>query len=471
MDGILLPHSYGRKRSFSVHLRFNLSQEFYVRPIGVDDLRRAELRLTREKLFSCGSRDCSSEDQPSSEGQNHDPSSGDRRPQHSNGVSRYQKVLLYQVLDYDSHGDPMTRLHHTMRVDTSRSDQLVFDIHDIIIDWIRNPSKNYGIFIRVTDADDDMFKREVPSGTETDAISENQSSFSNASSTNLSTNVDTLAYKLEDHIRLRREFRSTSESEYFWNRNRPTLMLFFQQPGDPSRRHVKRDHTAAGTETDLNDTPDTNPTDTSSISLPPATPNHNNPHVASTEHTSLYPKRHDVKIDSERQVQVNKSRGSSGLTASNSRQKHSAPIAQPVSKRDKQSNPTSQQSRNRPQTVQPSNTQKGRSRVKSAKADDKCGKRMLSINFDEVGWSSWIIAPQAYFANYCYGDCTLPMADNANATNHAIIQSIFHSVGRIVPRSCCAPTKLGRMAILYQLDGGVQMRHYDDMIVESCGCL
>lgn len=121
-------------------------------------------------------------------------------------------------------------------------------------------------------------------------------------------------------------------------------------------------------------------------------------------------------------------------------------------------------------TSQQSARPKGKHR-QSQRQTDKCSKRSLNINFDEVGWSSWIIAPHSYYANFCSGDCNWPLSDTQNSTNHAIIQAIYRSVGRLVPKSCCAPVKLGRMAILYQLDGIVQMRQYDDMIVEACGCL
>lgn len=103
--------------------------------------------------------------------------------------------------------------------------------------------------------------------------------------------------------------------------------------------------------------------------------------------------------------------------------------------------------------------------------DRRCNRRSMVINFEEVGWKGWIIAPASYNAYYCGGDCTFPMSDQQNATNHAIIQSIYHSVGRIVPKSCCAPVKLGTMAMLFQLDDKVNLKLYKDMIVESCGCL
>lgn len=121
--------------------------------------------------------------------------------------------------------------------------------------------------------------------------------------------------------------------------------------------------------------------------------------------------------------------------------------------------PTGQSSRARPNM--------SRSRSKA----EKCCKHDLLIDFVEVGWSSWIIAPRAFNASYCFGDCSYPIADIQGATNHALIQAIFFSVGRTVPRPCCAPTKFGSLAILFQIDGIVQMKHYDDMIVEACGCI
>lgn len=102
--------------------------------------------------------------------------------------------------------------------------------------------------------------------------------------------------------------------------------------------------------------------------------------------------------------------------------------------------------------------------------DKKCNRRELIIDFHKLGWNNWIVAPSKYQAYYCAGDCTFPMSDNQNASNHAILQSIYHSVGRVVPRACCAPTKYNKVTMLYSVETQTLMKEYDHMVVEACGC-
>nr|AID65996.1 BMP 5-8b [Hydra vulgaris] len=102
----------------------------------------------------------------------------------------------------------------------------------------------------------------------------------------------------------------------------------------------------------------------------------------------------------------------------------------------------------------------------------RCDKHPLYIGFKDLGWSDWIIAPDGYRANYCGGDCSFPLDNNANATNHAIIQTLVHMMyPEIIPKPCCAPNKLNTLQVLF-LDerNNVVMKRYSNMIVQHCGC-
>ena len=94
------------------------------------------------------------------------------------------------------------------------------------------------------------------------------------------------------------------------------------------------------------------------------------------------------------------------------------------------------------------------------------------VDFAEVGWNDWIVAPPGYNAQFCHGDCPFPLADHLNATNHAIVQTMVNSVDpSAVPRSCCVPTELSPISMLY-LDEyeKVVLKNYENMVVEGCGC-
>ncbi|NWH41207.1 DERR protein, partial [Chloropsis hardwickii] len=101
-----------------------------------------------------------------------------------------------------------------------------------------------------------------------------------------------------------------------------------------------------------------------------------------------------------------------------------------------------------------------------------CKPRRLYISFSDVGWENWIIAPQGYLANYCRGDCPFPLAAELNSTNHAVLQTMVHSLDpQGTPQPCCVPVRLSPISILYYDNSdNVVLRHYEDMVVDECGC-
>ncbi|NXG39238.1 DERR protein, partial [Dromaius novaehollandiae] len=101
-----------------------------------------------------------------------------------------------------------------------------------------------------------------------------------------------------------------------------------------------------------------------------------------------------------------------------------------------------------------------------------CKPRRLYISFSDVGWENWIIAPQGYMANYCLGECPFPLTAELNSTNHAILQTMVHSLDpQGTPQPCCVPVRLSPISILYyDNNDNVVLRHYEDMVVDECGC-
>ncbi|XP_067848366.1 protein DVR-1-like [Heptranchias perlo] len=101
-----------------------------------------------------------------------------------------------------------------------------------------------------------------------------------------------------------------------------------------------------------------------------------------------------------------------------------------------------------------------------------CKRRRLHIHFKDVGWQHWIIAPRGYMANYCHGECPYPLSESLNGTNHAILQTLVHSTDPgLTPQPCCVPIKLSPLSMLYyDNNDNVVLRHYDDMVVDECGC-
>jgi bone morphogenetic protein 2/4 len=103
---------------------------------------------------------------------------------------------------------------------------------------------------------------------------------------------------------------------------------------------------------------------------------------------------------------------------------------------------------------------------------DICQRRPLYVDFSDVGWDSWIVAPPGYEAFYCHGECNFPIADHLNTTNHAIVQTLVHSISpSLAPKACCVPTQLSSISMLYVDDlNKVVLKNYQDMVVVGCGC-
>ena len=110
------------------------------------------------------------------------------------------------------------------------------------------------------------------------------------------------------------------------------------------------------------------------------------------------------------------------------------------------------------------------------KRKKSCSRDILYVDFEEIGWSSWIISPKGYNAYHCKGDCPFPLGQNQKPTNHATVQSIVHAMritssGKDLGTPCCVPNKLFSISLLYFDDEeNVTLKKYADMVAASCGC-
>ncbi|KAM4613020.1 growth/differentiation factor 5 [Polymixia lowei] len=136
-----------------------------------------------------------------------------------------------------------------------------------------------------------------------------------------------------------------------------------------------------------------------------------------------------------------------------------APAARGGSKKPPQQSP--------PQSLQPPPHQSVKTQAKP-----RCHRRQLHVNFKEMGWDDWIIAPLEYEAFHCDGVCDFPIRSHLEPTNHAIIQTLMNSMDpESTPPTCCVPTRLSPISILYiDSANNVVYKQYEDMVVESCGC-
>lgn len=120
------------------------------------------------------------------------------------------------------------------------------------------------------------------------------------------------------------------------------------------------------------------------------------------------------------------------------------------------------------------NNRKSRRGAKSKRRrrKDSCRRKPLYVDFSQLGWSNWVIAPRGYSAFFCQGPCEFPIDNHLRPTNHATVQTILNSVApSLAPQACCSPNKFSAISILYvDTSGNIVYKKYEDMVVERCGC-
>ncbi|XP_075411930.1 growth/differentiation factor 7 [Tenrec ecaudatus] len=114
----------------------------------------------------------------------------------------------------------------------------------------------------------------------------------------------------------------------------------------------------------------------------------------------------------------------------------------------------------------------GSGRGHGRRGRSRCSRKPLHVDFKELGWDDWIIAPLDYEAYHCEGICDFPLRSHLEPTNHAIIQTLLNSMAPdAAPASCCVPARLSPISILYiDAANNVVYKQYEDMVVEACGC-
>ncbi|TRY95234.1 hypothetical protein DNTS_023076 [Danionella cerebrum] len=113
------------------------------------------------------------------------------------------------------------------------------------------------------------------------------------------------------------------------------------------------------------------------------------------------------------------------------------------------------------------------SRIRRNAKGNQCKKSALYVDFKDIGWDSWILAPSGYEAFECTGVCTYPLTKHVTPTKHAIIQTLVSLKSpQAVSRACCVPTELDPISLLYLDDAGVVTYQYkfEGMVVANCGC-
>ncbi|KAF7204791.1 growth/differentiation factor 2 [Nothobranchius furzeri] len=111
-------------------------------------------------------------------------------------------------------------------------------------------------------------------------------------------------------------------------------------------------------------------------------------------------------------------------------------------------------------------------RVKRKATMEYCRRTSLKVNFKDIGWDSWIVAPPEYDAYECRGLCYHPLTDESTPSKHALIQALMNLRDpKKANMACCVPIKLDPITVMYQENGRLTIRYlYEEMQVAECGC-
>ncbi|XP_017758166.1 PREDICTED: inhibin beta C chain-like isoform X3 [Eufriesea mexicana] len=108
----------------------------------------------------------------------------------------------------------------------------------------------------------------------------------------------------------------------------------------------------------------------------------------------------------------------------------------------------------------------------------ECCRDELYINFEDIGWSDWILHPSGYHAYFCRGSCssaaslTISGSAYSNVIRRLLAKNgnAIYRKGEIVP--CCSPTQLSPIQLLYvDSNNTITQKTLPNMVVEACGCM
>jgi len=96
-----------------------------------------------------------------------------------------------------------------------------------------------------------------------------------------------------------------------------------------------------------------------------------------------------------------------------------------------------------------------------------CCLHQFYMNFTQIGWDNWIIAPRGYMAGYCTGYCSnVASSSSSSDTLHARL------LGDSTPPFICAPTSFDTLNIVYAVaERQLHSKRLFALKPVACGCV
>ncbi|XP_066299573.1 bone morphogenetic protein 2-like [Branchiostoma lanceolatum] len=102
--------------------------------------------------------------------------------------------------------------------------------------------------------------------------------------------------------------------------------------------------------------------------------------------------------------------------------------------------------------------------------ETRCCRYPLYVNFTEIGWGDWIVAPEGFNAFYCNGACPYRYK---SANTHSLIKSTLHHLNPASPQPCCVAKRLSPLSVLNYDDSEppqLVVTPLNDIVVDQCAC-
>ncbi|XP_058022676.1 growth/differentiation factor 9 [Ahaetulla prasina] len=103
---------------------------------------------------------------------------------------------------------------------------------------------------------------------------------------------------------------------------------------------------------------------------------------------------------------------------------------------------------------------------------NECELHSFWMEFSQLNWDKWIIAPHRYNPHFCRGVCPRVVGHRYGSPVHAVIQNIMREkLDSSVPELSCIPADYSPLSVLkVEADRSIVYQEYRNMIVKTCTC-
>lgn len=105
-------------------------------------------------------------------------------------------------------------------------------------------------------------------------------------------------------------------------------------------------------------------------------------------------------------------------------------------------------------------------------SSNECELHNFWLQFSQLKWDKWIIAPHRYNPHYCKGDCPRVVGHRYGSPVHTMVQNIiYEKLDSSVPRPSCVPAEYSPLSVLkVEPDRSIVYKEYENMIATKCTC-